>query len=316
MKNIPHLNLNDFLSDDLKTKNEFIKQLGEGFSEIGFIAIRGHLLDDKTKDELYTEVRSFFNLSDEVKSKYIIKGLASQRGFTPFGKESAKGKNIGDLKEFWHFGQFVKDEPKLEKIYPENVIVDELENFNSVGQKTYELLESTGKMILRAIACYLNLEETYFDKHIFNGNSILRAIHYPPITEEPNNAERAAAHGDINLITLLMGAQGKGLQVLDKSGDWIDAIAKDDEIIVNIGDMLSRHTNNRLKSTIHRVVNPPKAQWNSSRYSIPFFLHPRLEMPLNCIESCIDDNNPKAFEDILAGDFLHQRLIDLGLVKD
>ncbi len=316
MKNIPHLNLNDFLSDDLNTKNEFIKQLGEGFSEIGFIAIRGHLLDDKTKDELYTEVRSFFNLSDEVKSKYIIKGLASQRGFTPFGKESAKGKNIGDLKEFWHFGQFVKDEPKLEKIYPENVIVDELENFNSVGQKTYELLESTGKMILRAIACYLNLEETYFDKHIFNGNSILRAIHYPPITEEPNNAERAAAHGDINLITLLMGAQGKGLQVLDKSGDWIDAIAKDDEIIVNIGDMLSRHTNNRLKSTIHRVVNPPKALWNSSRYSIPFFLHPRLEMPLNCIESCIDDNNPKAFEDILAGDFLHQRLIDLGLVKD
>tara|TARA_B100000214_G_scaffold168953_1_gene121376 strand:- start:5462 stop:6412 length:951 start_codon:yes stop_codon:yes gene_type:complete len=316
MKNIPHLNLNDFLSDDLNTKNEFIKQLGEGFSEIGFIAIRGHLLDDKTKDELYTEVRSFFNLSDEVKSKYIIKGLASQRGFTPFGKESAKGKNIGDLKEFWHFGQFVKDEPKLEKIYPENVIVEELENFNSVGQKTYELLESTGKMILRAIACYLNLEETYFDKHIFNGNSILRAIHYPPITEEPNNAERAAAHGDINLITLLMGAQGKGLQVLDKSGDWIDAIAKDDEIIVNIGDMLSRHTNNRLKSTIHRVVNPPKALWNSSRYSIPFFLHPRLEMPLNCIESCIDDNNPKAFEDILAGDFLHQRLIDLGLVKD
>ena len=113
-----------------------------------------------------------------------------------------------------------------------------------------------------------------------------------------------------------MGAQGKGLQVLDKSGDWIDAIAEDDEIIVNIGDMLSRHTNNRLKSTIHRVVNPPKALWNSSRYSIPFFLHPRLEMPLNCIESCIDNNNPKAFEDILAGDFLHQRLIDLGLVKD
>ena len=316
MKNIPHLNLNDFLSGDLKTKNEFIKQLGEGFSEIGFIAIRGHLLDDRTKDELYTEVRSFFNLSDEVKSKYIIKGLASQRGFTPFGKESAKGKNIGDLKEFWHFGQFVKDEPKLEKIYPENVIVDELENFNTVGQKTYELLESTGKMILRAIACYLNLEETYFDKHIFNGNSILRAIHYPPITEEPNNAERAAAHGDINLITLLMGAQGKGLQVLDNSGNWIDAIADDDEIIVNIGDMLSRHTNNKLKSTIHRVINPPKALWGNSRYSIPFFLHPRLEMPLNCIESCIDENNPKGFEDILAGDYLYQRLVDLGLVKD
>ena len=153
MKNIPHLNLNDFLSGDSKTKNQFIEQLGKGFSEIGFIAIKGHLLDDRTKDELYTEVRSFFNLSDEVKSKYIIKGLASQRGFTPFGKESAKGKNIGDLKEFWHFGQYVKDEPKLKELYPENVIVDELENFNAVGQKTYELLEETGKLILRAIAC-------------------------------------------------------------------------------------------------------------------------------------------------------------------
>jgi len=315
MNNIPHLNLNDFLSGDSKTKNEFIKQIGKGFSEIGFIAIKGHLLDDKTKDELYTEVKSFFNLSDEVKSKYIIKGLASQRGFTPFGKESAKGKNIGDLKEFWHFGQYVKDEAKLKEEYPDNVIVNELKNFNAVGQKTYELLEETGKHILRAIACYLNLEETYFDKHIFNGNSILRAIHYPPITEEPKNAERAAAHGDINLITLLMGAQGKGLQVLNNSGEWIDAVAEEDEIIVNIGDMLSRHTNNKLKSTIHRVVNPPRDLWNSSRYSIPFFLHPRQEMSLNCLDSCIDTDNPKGYEDITAGEFLHERLIDLGLIK-
>ena len=288
MNNIPHLNLNDFLSGDSKTKNEFIEQIGKGFSEIGFIAIKGHLLDDKTKNKLYSEVKSFFNLSDEVKSKYIIKGLASQRGFTPFGKESAKGKKIGDLKEFWHFGQYVKDEAKLKEENPDNV---------------------------RAIACYLNLEETYFDKHIFNGNSILRAIHYPPITEEPKNAERASAHGDINLITLLMGAQGKGLQVLNNSGEWIDAVAGEDEIIVNIGDMLSRHTNNKLKSTIHRVVNPPRDLWNSSRYSIPFFLHPRQEMSLNCLDSCIDSDNPKGYEDITAGEFLHERLIDLGLIK-
>ena len=195
-------------------------------------------------------------------------------------------------------------------------MVDELEGFNSVGQKTYELLEETGRHVLGAIACYLNLDETYFDKHIFNGNSILRAIHYPPITQEPKKAERAAAHGDINLITLLMGAQGKGLQVLSNNGEWVDAIAEDDEIIVNIGDMLSRHTNNKLKSTIHRVINPPKDLWNSSRYSIPFFLHPRLEMPLNCLESCIDSDSPKKFDDITAGDFLYQRLVDLGLVKD
>ena len=316
MNKIPQVNLNDYLTGDPDSKKKFINDLGKGFSEIGFIALKGHLLNDTVKESLYDEVKNFFNLSNEIKSKYIISGLASQRGFTPFGKEHAKGRNVGDLKEFWHFGQYVKNEPELENKYPKNVMVDELEEFNSVGQKTYELLEETGRHVLGAIACYLNLDETYFDKHIFNGNSILRAIHYPPITQEPNKAERAAAHGDINLITLLMGAQGKGLQVLSNNGEWVDAIAEDDEIIVNIGDMLSRHTNNKLKSTIHRVVNPPKDLWNSSRYSIPFFLHPRLEMPLNCLETCIDKDNPKGFDDTTAGDFLYQRLVDLGLVKD
>ena len=316
MNKIPQVNLNDYLTGDPDSKKKFINDLGKGFSEIGFIALKGHLLNDTVKESLYDEVKNFFNLSSEIKSKYIISGLASQRGFTPFGKEHAKGRNVGDLKEFWHFGQYVKNEPGLENKYPKNVMVDELEEFNSVGQKTYELLEETGRHVLGAIACYLNLDETYFDKHIFNGNSILRAIHYPPITQEPNKAERAAAHGDINLITLLMGAQGKGLQVLSNNGEWVDAIAEDDEIIVNIGDMLSRHTNNKLKSTIHRVVNPPKDLWGSSRYSIPFFLHPRLEMPLNCIDSCVDEQNPKGFKDITAGDFLYQRLVDLGLVKD
>ena len=316
MNRIPQVNLNDYLTGDPDSKKKFISDLGKGFSEIGFIALKGHLLNDTVKESLYGEVKNFFNLSNEIKSKYIISGLASQRGFTPFGKEHAKGRNVGDLKEFWHFGQYVKNEPELENKYPKNVMVDELEEFNSVGQKTYELLEETGRHVLGAIACYLNLDETYFDKHIFNGNSILRAIHYPPITQEPDKAERAAAHGDINLITLLMGAQGKGLQVLSNNGEWVDAIAEDDEIIVNIGDMLSRHTNNKLKSTIHRVVNPPKDLWNSSRYSIPFFLHPRLEMPLNCLETCVDKDNPKGFDDTTAGDFLYQRLVDLGLVKD
>lgn len=316
MNKIPQVNLNDYLTGDPDSKKKFISDLGKGFSEIGFIALKGHLLNDTVKESLYDEVKNFFNLSNEIKSKYIISGLASQRGFTPFGKEHAKGRNVGDLKEFWHFGQYVKNEPELDNKYPKNVIVNELEEFNSVGQKTYELLEETGRHVLGAIACYLNLDEKYFDKHIFNGNSILRAIHYPPITQEPDKAERAAAHGDINLITLLMGAQGKGLQVLSNNGEWVDAIAEDDEIIVNIGDMLSRHTNNKLKSTIHRVVNPPKDSWNSSRYSIPFFLHPRLEMPLDCLETCVDKDNPKGFDDTTAGDFLYQRLVDLGLVKD
>ncbi len=177
------------------------------------------------------------------------------------------------------------------------------------------MLEKTAKHVLRDLALYLNLEETYFDHYIHNGNSILRPIHYPPILAEPENAVRAAAHGDINLITLLMGAQGRGLQVQNNDGEWIDAIAEPNEVMINVGDMLSRHTNNKLKSTIHRVVNPQRELWGTSRYSIPFFMHPISEMKLDVLDSCIDDENPKQFEDITAGEFLNERLIELGLKK-
>ena len=172
-----------------------------------------------------------------------------------------------------------------------------------------------GLYVLRAIALFLNLEENHFDTYVVDGNSILRAIHYPPIKEEPKKAVRAAAHGDINLITLLMGAHGKGLQVKNNQGEWIDAIAEKDEIVINVGDMLSRYTNNKLKSTIHRVVNPPKKYWNRSRYSIPFFLHPKGSMNLNVLENCIDTNNPKKYKDITAHDFLTNRLVDIGVMK-
>ena len=158
------------------------------------------------------------------------------------------------------------------------------------------------------------MEENHFDKYVKKGNSILRPIHYPPIQTKPKGAERAAAHGDINLITLLMGAQGRGLQVLTNDGEWIDAIAKDDEIVINVGDMLSRYTNNKLKSTIHKVINPPKELWKKSRYSIPFFLHPIGTMSLNVLDSCIDENNPKKYEDITAHEFLIQRLRDIGVL--
>ncbi|MGB5981000.1 MAG: 2OG-Fe(II) oxygenase family protein, partial [Nonlabens sp.] len=166
-----------------------------------------------------------------------------------------------------------------------------------------------------ALALHIGLGEKYFDPWARNGNSILRPIHYPPITEEPKNAVRAGAHGDINLITLLMGASAPGLQVQNREGEWIDAIAKEDELVINVGDMLQRHTNNKLRSTIHRVVNPPRELWNTSRYSIPFFLHPRSDMRLDCLEECIDENNPKQYEDISAGEFLHQRLVEIGLIK-
>ncbi len=315
MHKIPSINLSDFLSDNPKQKEKFIKQLGKAYEEIGFVALKGHFSDNKLTDNLYKQVKSFFDLPLSVKQTYENEEIGGQRGYISFGKESAKGKKVGDLKEFWHFGQYVENNEKLRSEYPENVIVKELPEFNTVGKETYKMLEKTGKYILRALALYLNLDEYYFDQYILNGNSILRPIHYPPITKEPKNAVRAAAHGDINLITLLMGAHGKGLQVQDNKGKWHDAIAQPNELIINVGDMLSRHSNNKLKSTIHRVVNPPKEMWGTSRFSIPFFMHPISEMSLNCLENCITKDNPKQFEDISAGEFLNERLIELGLIK-
>lgn len=315
MSGIPSVNLQDFLSEDKKRNEKFIKEIGSAFEDIGFVALSGHFLSDELVKNLYDEVRNFFNLPQEVKDSYEIPGIGGQRGYTSFGKEHAKGKKEGDLKEFWHFGQYVENNPKLEAEYPDNVMVKELPNFNVIGKETYKMLEKTAKYVLRALALHLGLEETYFDDYIKNGNSILRPIHYPPITSEPKNAIRAAAHGDINLITLLMGAQGKGLQVMNHQGEWVDAIAQPNELMINVGDMLSRLTNNKLKSTIHQVVNPPRELWGTSRYSIPYFMHPVSDMPLNCLDNCVDADNPKQFEDITAGEFLHERLIDLGLIK-
>lgn len=315
MSAIPSVNLGDFVSGDPARKEKFVKEIGAAFEDIGFVALSGHFLSDELVDNLYAEIKKFFQLPEEVKEKYEIEGIGGQRGYTSFGKEHAKGKKEGDLKEFWHFGQYVENNPKLEAEYPANVTVEELPKFNEVGKETYKMLEKTAQYVLRALALHLGLEETYFDDYIKNGNSILRPIHYPPITSEPKNAVRAAAHGDINLITLLMGAHGKGLQVQNHEGEWVDAIAKPDQLMINVGDMLSRLSNNKLKSTIHQVVNPPKELWGTSRYSIPFFMHPVSDMPLDCLENCIDEEHPKGFEDITAGEYLHERLIELGLVK-
>jgi isopenicillin N synthase-like dioxygenase len=312
---IPSVNLADFLSSDINKKNNFVESIGKAFEEIGFVALDGHFLDSNFNKKLYKEIRSFFDLPQEIKNKYEIPGISGQRGYVSFGKESAKGSKHGDLKEFWHFGQYVENDDKLLKEYPSNVEVTENEQFNIVGKQTYRLLEKTSKYVLRALALYLKLDEFYFDKYIVNGNSILRPIHYPPILEKPKDAVRAAAHGDINLITLLMGAQGKGLQVKNNDGEWIDAIASKDQLMINVGDMLSRHTNNKLKSTVHRVINPSKELMKKSRYSIPFFMHPISNMKLDVLESCIDENNPKSFDDITAGEFLNQRLVELGLLK-
>ena len=315
MNKIPSLDLRDFLSEDPQRKAEFIQLIGKAFQEIGFCAVKGHLLSDDLVERLYKQIKLFFDLPDEVKTKYEFPEYSGQRGYVSFGKESAKGSKHGDLKEYWHFGQYIEEEEKGNYNYFPNINVDELPEFNKVGKEVYTSLENTAKHILRALALYLNIEENYFDQYIKNGNSILRPIHYPPILDDPKEAVRASAHGDINLITLLMGANGKGLQVQHSNGEWIDAMAGKDELMINIGDMLSRHTNNLLKSTVHRVVNPDRELLKKSRYSIPFFMHPVSEMKLNVLESCINEDNPKSFDDITAGDFLNERLVELGLLK-
>jgi len=313
---IPSVDLSDFLSGDESRKNKFVADLGAAYEEIGFVSLKNHGFKPELQKSLYSEVQNFFSLPKETKLGYEIPGIAGQRGYVSFGKESAKGSNHPDLKEFWHFGQYINNDFPIEEKYPDNVEVKELADFNSVGEQSYKQLETTGRSMLQALALYLNLDEFYFDEKIVNGNSILRPIHYPPIIGEPSGSVRAGQHEDINLITLLMGASADGLQVLNKQNEWVSVTAIEDHIIVNVGDMLQRLTNNKLRSTTHRVINPPKEKWGESRFSIPFFLHPRAEVSLACLESCITEENPKQYDDITAGGYLRERLIELGLIKE
>jgi isopenicillin N synthase-like dioxygenase len=315
---IPSLDLAAFCKGNEKQKSSFVNELGTAYNNIGFAAIRNHFLDDDIQGRLYAAIKKFFALPDEVKKKYEDPSIAGQRGYTGKGKEHAKGRNTGDLKEFYHVGQeLTKGELETEQ-YPPNIWPAEVPEFRSVAIEVFRALEKTGLYMLRAIALYLELPETYFDAKIYHGNSILRAIHYYPIDnpkDVPPDAVRAAEHGDINLITLLMGASADGLQVLRRDGKWIPITALPDQLVVNVGDMLERLTNKRLKSTIHRVVNPPEHLMNTPRYSIPFFLHPRSEMSLAALEQCVSTANPKQWSDITAGEFLDQRLAEIGLKK-
>lgn len=316
---IPSLDLADFTLGDENKKRQFVEELGHAYNNIGFVAIKNHGLSDELIAQLYAVNKSFFSLPTDVKIKYEDPSNFGQRGYVGKGKEHAKGRKTGDLKEFYHIGQEVIDEDPIKDQYPDNIWPEnEIPEYQAIALEAYRTIEQAGQQMLRAIALYLGLEENYFDEKVHNGNSILRPIHYFPIDnpeEVPDDAVRAAEHGDINLITLLMGASADGLQVLRKDGVWIPITALPDQLVVNVGDMLERLTNNKLKSTIHRVVNPPKDQLMISRYSIPFFMHPRADMKLNCLDSCIDEANPKSYPDITSGEFLSQRLAEIGLKK-
>ncbi len=316
--NIPRLDLNNYVNGSAADRKKFSDDIGKAFNETGFVTIANHGLSKELIDELYAQVKAIFALPEEAKLKYEIPELAGQRGYTSKGKETAKGFKVPDLKEFWQIGQTVTDGDPVKDEYPENVQVTELPKFNAVTSEIYKKLEAAGSQILKAISVYLELPEDYFDDKIHNGNSILRGLHYFPILDPdalPPDAVRAGAHEDINLITLLIGASADGLEVLTRDGSWFAVKAEGEDVVVNVGDMLQRLTNGKLKSTTHRVVNPPRELMKYSRYSVPFFLHPRSEMDLTSLPSTIDENHPKAYSDITAGDYLDERLREIGLKK-
>lgn len=309
---IPSVDLGEFLSGDPVRKNKFVQDIGKAYEEVGFVAVKNHGIPDELIADLYEYIQQFFSLPLIQKKHYEIMGLAGQRGYTSFGKEHAKGSEAPDLKEFFQYGQIAR-KIFTNEIYPDNVSVKDIPDFDRTLAEAYRAFEKSGTVLLQAIALYLGLNEHYFDEFVYNGNSILRSIHYPPITTEPVSAIRAEQHEDINLITLLVGASADGLEILSKQDEWVAVTSLPEQIVVNVGDMLQRLTNNKLRSTTHRVVNPAKQFWHTSRFSIPFFLHPKAGMSLRCLENCIDGKHPKVYEDTTAGEYLDERLKEIGL---
>ncbi len=314
-RTIPTVRLNQFVNGTEAEKAAFVEKLGKAFHEIGFVGVVDHGIPVELVDQFFNTAKSFFALPGSIKEKYEVPGGAGQRGYTSFGKEHAKQSKVADLKEFFQIGQEVEDGDPIKSVYPENVPVSDLPEFTDAGRQLYRAFENAGAYLLEAIAIYLDLDKDYFKDKIHNGNSILRAIHYPPITEEPKSAIRAEQHEDINLITLLVGASAGGLQLQNMEGEWLDILPEENEIVINVGDMLQRLTNNYLKSTTHRVVNPPRELWHTPRLSIPFFLHPKANMDLTCLDRCVTENNPLAYESITAGAYLDERLREIGLKK-
>ncbi len=313
-KGIPSVDLSQYVNGNATEKEAFVKDLAKAFHEVGFVAVRNHGVPKSLVDGFYAASKAFFALPVDTKKKYEIVGMAGQRGYTSFGKEHAKQSKVADLKEFYQLGQEVSD-LALKGTYPNNVDVDEVSEFVQLGRDLYRAFEQAGNHLLEAIATHLDLGKDYFRDQIKDGNSILRSIHYPPITQEPASAIRAEQHEDINLITLLVGASAGGLELLNSEDKWVAVQPEADEFVINVGDMLQRLTNNYLKSTTHRVVNPPREDWHLPRLSIPFFLHPKGGMDLTCLPSCVTADNPLHYTPITAGDYLDERLREIGLKK-
>lgn len=305
---VPELSLNDWIDGDANRREAFRQDLWDGFKHFGFIILKDHGVARSLLQACYRASATYFAQDDETKMVHFRPD--GQRGYTPFGREHAKNSNHGDLKEFWHVGRPFENGSPLEDIYPVNVWPDAPADFKAVFLEVYEALEEAGMVMLDALAPSLNVEPEYFRNMATDGNSILRLLHYPPISDDADpNAVRAAAHEDINLITILVAANGGGLELLDRDGKWLPVETDPENLIVDAGDMLARVTNDIIPATTHRVVNPSGP--NVSRYSMPFFMHPHSNAILSCLDSC--RGNGAKYEDITADAFLKQRLQEIGL---
>lgn len=314
---VPILDIRRFDQQDPAARAEFVRALNTAYREFGFVGITRHEIPEQLIADAYRAIKAFFELPIETKVKYEVPGSGGARGYTRFGVEHAKDSPAVDLKEFWHVGREHVPGAAWTKDIPPNLWPTEIAGFQEKTWALYQALESLGDRVLRAVALGLGLREDYFADKTDHGNSILRPIHYPPIRQGLGDPEsvRSGQHEDINLITLLIGSGEPGLQVLSLKGDWIPVTTIPETIVVNVGDMLQRLTNNVLRSTTHRVVNPPPPFSEVPRYSIPFFLHPNSEFLIKSLDGCVTADNPEHYpEPITANDYLTQRLIEIGLL--
>lgn len=291
----------------------FSQQIGSSFSDWGFAVVADHGIPQELIARAEEMSRAFFALPEKLKRGYFVEGGGGARGYTPFGTEVAKDQTVHDLKEFWHIGRELPDGHPFSPFMDANIWPDEIAGFRDCYLELFAAFDKAGRRILEAIARYLELQPDFFVNTVRDGNSVLRLIHYPPVPED-SPAVRAAAHEDINTITLLIGAEEAGLELLDKQGNWRPVTPKPGELAVNIGDMLQRLTNNRLPSTTHRVVNPAPERRGHSRYSMPYFLHFRPDYLIETLPQCTDAEHPDLYpESITAHEYLQQRLREIGL---
>ena len=308
---VPTVNIENFPGDEA-----FVAELGKGYEEYGFCGVIGHGISDEIINDAYAAMQEFFALPKRIKEKYHT-GVGGARGYTRFGIETAKDSEYPDLKEFWHVGrELTQQVPHHPSLYP-NVWPTEIENFQTRLYRLYDAMDQLGIRILDALAEYLKQPKDYFRNNVNMSNSVLRPLHYPPIREHETPSLRAAAHEDINLITLLVGSEEPGLEILSRGGEWIPVSMLAGTIVVNIGDMMQRLTNHVLPSTTHRVVNVPEAFTGKSRYSIAFFFHPNPDFEIATLDSCISADNPNRYpRSITADEYLTQRLIEIGLMEE